>query len=93
MTDVDDNWIAGVDEDGVPCEYHALTGTLRYTVDEDDELDDIFSCLPEDDGVVPEIPELQPLNLTTCPDCKGSGIYQGIGAPEDCQKCNGLGQT
>jgi hypothetical protein len=27
-----------------------------------------------------------------CPDCKGSGVYQGIGAPEDCKNCNGSGQ-
>ena len=25
-----------------------------------------------------------------CPDCKGSGIYQGLGAVEDCATCKGL---
>lgn len=29
----------------------------------------------------------------TCPDCKGSGEYQGLGAPEKCKNCNGLGQV
>ena len=27
-----------------------------------------------------------------CPDCKGSGVYQGLGAPEDCQACGGAGE-
>ena len=40
-----------------------------------------------------QIKELEPLEIATCPDCKGSGIYQGIGAPEDCQNCKGRGQV
>ena len=27
----------------------------------------------------------------TCPDCKGSGVYQGLGAFENCQTCDGAG--
>ena len=27
-----------------------------------------------------------------CPDCKGSGVYQGLGAPEPCQRCSGRGE-
>lgn len=28
-----------------------------------------------------------------CPDCKGSGIYQGLGAPEPCPSCGGVGEA
>ena len=27
-----------------------------------------------------------------CPDCNGSGKYQGIGKPEICKTCNGYGR-
>lgn len=27
-----------------------------------------------------------------CPDCKGSGVYQGLGAPGPCQACGGAGE-
>lgn len=28
-----------------------------------------------------------------CPDCKGSGEYQGLGAPEPCRGCGGMGEV
>ena len=65
----------------------------------DDILKDLFEDEDDDDLDLDmsidsfEIKELQPLETTTCPDCKGSGIYQGIGAPEDCRNCKGAGQV
>jgi hypothetical protein len=31
-------------------------------------------------------------NVTKCKDCKGTGVYQGLGAPEPCQRCDGKGK-
>lgn len=29
----------------------------------------------------------------TCEDCKGTGVYQGLGLPEDCKGCGGTGKA